>query len=327
MDSTTLSDHRAALELLRGARRVLLTGHEHPDGDCIGAQAALYSVLDSLGKQVTILNPHVPEARYDYLTRACAYGVFGGQLPTHDLAVLLDCSELDRCGAMAPALEASASPKLVVDHHIHAGEPWWDAAYTDSSAAATGLLVHRIAAEMGADLDEVARKGVFTSIVTDTGWFKYSNTDAETLRVASELVGAGLDPSEMYREIYQRRPSDHPRTVGRILDRLEYHAGGRLAIVDVPMPAGGEDVESEDVLDLLRSVDGVEVVLLLRDLGSGNWKLSARSKTDYDVNALARRFGGGGHMRASGATLRGNLDEVRSRIVSVAVEELGRRQR
>ena len=216
------AERERALALLRDAERFLLVGHVRPDGDCIGAQAALARVLGALGKQVWIVNPDPVQPQFDYLARECRYHAFNGaDLPVHDVACLLDFCELSRTGEMAAPLAAAPSKKLVVDHHLFHGEPWWDAAYVDPSASATGLLVGRIAAELGVELDSVAAQGVFTSIVTDTGWFKYSNTDAETLRVAGELVERGVDPSALYSSIYQRQGRGQPRGVARALHRLE----------------------------------------------------------------------------------------------------------
>jgi phosphoesterase RecJ-like protein len=312
-----------ALELLRRGRRFLIVGHMRPDGDCIGAQAALSRVLEGLGKEVWIVNPDPPEARYQYLSSDCRYRTFqGGDLPAHDVAVLLDFSELARCGTMAPVIARAPSKKLVVDHHVHSGESWWDEAFVDSGASATGLLVHRIARALGAALDVVAARGVFTSLVTDTGWFKYSNTDAESLALAGEMVRLGVNPAEIYNALYQQRSRMHPPVVGRLLARVEYFADGRLAYVDQPASEAdsSEHADTDEVLDVLRSVRTVEVVLYLRELKDGTCKLSARSKTSYDVHALARKLGGGGHKKAAGATVTGALAEVRTRVLAAALE-------
>lgn len=326
------SDSRAAMdqaiEMLRGNQRFLLTGHMRPDGDCIGAQAALCRVLESLGKEVWILNPDPPEAQFDYLSRACRFGAFkpgGGaeSIPVHDVCVMLDGSELSRTGALEEPLRNAASKKMIIDHHIHHGDAWWDAAYVDVSASATGLLVGRVAKELGVELDRVAALGVYTSIVTDTGWFKYSNTDAETLGMASELVEAGVKPHEVYQSIYQRNGKDQPVGIGRVLSTLEYHADGRLAVVSSPPPTEGQAAlaDGDEVLDILRSVESVEVVLFLRGMAQGGSKLSARSKADYNVNALARRFGGGGHAKASGATLEDSLDAAKAKLVEAVLAD------
>ncbi|MFT4538351.1 MAG: phosphoesterase RecJ-like protein [Planctomycetota bacterium] len=322
-----LDDSRArALEVLRVSKSFLLTGHQRPDGDCIGAQAALARVLESLGARVHIVNPDPPEERYHYLSNEIEYGVYheGDVLPEHDVCILLDCSELSRCGDLGTALGAVDSAKMVIDHHPHETSEWWSEAYRDVSASATGLLIHRIAGQLGVTLDAVACKGVFTSMVTDTGWFKYSNTDAETLRAAAQLIDAGLDPDEMYRAIYQAKPADHPTALAKILDRLTYYADGRLGVLDVPLDAGLDSsrLDSEDALDLVRAVSTVEVVLFLKEVEPKRWKLSARSKTTFDVNRLARQFGGGGHAKAAGAMLDGDFEGLRASIIRVAAEGL-----
>ena len=315
----------SALSILRKGERFLLTGHMRPDGDCVGAQAALCRVLESLGKTVYIVNPDPVQAQFDYLSGECTYRTYkGGDLPAHDVVCLLDFSELQRTGALAEPIAKADSKRVVIDHHLFHGEPWWDAAYVDCGASATGLLVYRIAAELGVELDRVGALGVYTSLVTDTGWFKYSNTDAETLRVAGEMVAAGVDPHVVFGAIYQRNSRQQPRGVARALARLEYFAGGRLAVIDLPQAAAGEaDLsDGDEVLDLLRAVDCVEVVLFLRELKEGGAKLSARSKGEFDVNRLARGFGGGGHAKASGATFKGSLAEAKQALVERAVAHL-----
>jgi phosphoesterase RecJ-like protein len=314
-----------ALALLRGARRVLLTGHERPDGDCIGAQAALARVLQALGKEAFVWNPDPPEPRFRELLEAVDFQHDnGGALPPHDLVVMLDGGELQRTGALAARLIASPAKKLVIDHHVHDGDEWWDAAYVDVHASATGLLVFRLARALDVELDEVAARGVFTSLVTDTGWFRYSNTDTETLAVAAELIAAGVRPSEVYREIFQRQPPHHPVALGAALARTELLLGGRLAVVDAPLATpGAPQADGDDVLDVLRSVDTVEVALFVRAVDGARSKLSARAKGDYDVRRLAASFGGGGHTKAAGATLALPLAEARRAVVEAALRMYG----
>jgi len=321
------AERRKALELLSSATRVVLCGHARPDGDCVGSQAALCAVLERLGKEVWIYNPDPVQAQLDYLERDARFRVYtGGDLPAHDLAVMLDFCELSRTGALAEALTRSNSKKLVVDHHLFHAEPWWDAAYVDTGASATGVLVRRIARELGVELDARIARGVFTAIVTDTGWFKYSNTDAETLAIASELVASGVEPAQVFGSIYQRNTRSQPLGVARALSRLEYASNGRIGVIDLPRAAAGESElpDGDDVLDIVRAVGRVQVVLFLRELENETVKLSARSKGEFDVNQLARGFGGGGHAKASGATIPGALADVRERVVAAAVAQLER---
>ena len=324
MTSARPDDAARALDLLRTGQRFLLCGHVRPDGDCLGGEVALGTVLRKLGKEVTLMNPDGPAPEFDYLVAHHPIHAWKGELPPHDVAVLLDINELSRTGPLAEPLAAAPSKKVVVDHHVPAGEPWWDAAYLDVTASATGLLCWRLARELGVEPDRAIAEAVFTSLVTDTGWFRYSNTDAETVRTAAALVELGVEPWRIYDALYQRRPATEPRALGAVLQRAEYHAQGRLAVVDVPLVQNGAPplIDSDPVLDHLREVGTVEVVLFLRELEGGVCKLSARSKTDFDVNLLARRFGGGGHKKASGATLQGPLAEVKGALVAAALEGL-----
>ncbi|MSR63838.1 MAG: bifunctional oligoribonuclease/PAP phosphatase NrnA [Planctomycetes bacterium] len=320
-------EQERALSVLRSERSFLLVGHVRPDGDVIGAQGALARGLQALGKEVRILNADPPPAVFDYLTRELPYAVYGGgPLPAHDVVVLLDFNELSRTGSMAAPLASAGSKKLVIDHHPYEGRPWWDACYVDVRAAATGLLVRRILRALGAPLDRVGAMAVFTSLVTDTGWFRYSNTDAETLSLAGELVSLGVEPATLFGALYQRRPVGEPRALGAVLARLEYFAGGRLAIAHQPLGNGGEAPleDADPLLDLVRGVGPVEVVLYLREVEPGVCKLSARSKTEFDVNRLARRFGGGGHVKAAGATLHGPLGALREQLLQATLEQLER---
>src|SRR5262245_1210647 len=186
------TEQQRALALLRAGQSFLLVGHMRPDGDCLGGQGALARGLQELGKTVAILNADPPAAAFDYLTRELPYAVYtGGPLPAHDVVVLLDFNELARTRPMSDAFARAPSNKLVIDHHPYEGRPWWDACFVDVTASATGLLVWRILRALGAPVDALTAKAVFTSLVTDTGWFRYSNTDAETLALASELINRG----------------------------------------------------------------------------------------------------------------------------------------
>ena len=323
--AVTASDMAPMLAALEAAESILLSGHERPDGDCLGAQAALSAVLGALGKRVTILNPDPPAPELSFLSEGCTFGHWqGGDLPPHDLLVVLDVGELKRCGELGAALAAAPSKKAVIDHHVPAPEPWWDVAYLDRSASATGLMVARLAQGLDVSLSPAAARAVFTSLVTDTGWFRYGNTDSETLDLAARLVSAGVEPDVMFSLIYQRKPLEHPQAVGTALSATSFHSEARLALCQVPSPAAGQAprLAGDDVLDLLRSVESVELVLLLRDQGNGSCRLSARSKSWFDVNRLTNAVGGGGHARAAGATVTGSLEEVREQLMELALEQL-----
>ncbi|MEC8496157.1 MAG: DHH family phosphoesterase [Planctomycetota bacterium] len=321
----TTDAQRAAVEMLASARTLLLTGHERPDGDCVGSQAALARMLTACGADCFVLNPDPPEQRYRELISSARFLVDdGGPLPEHDVAVMLDGGDLSRTGALAERLRAAPSSKVVIDHHLHDGDAWWDAAFVDTSASATGVLVRRIGAHLGAPVDAQTAVALYTTLVTDTGWFKYSNTDAETMLIAAELVERGVEPAAVYGDLFQRQDRSHVRTISAALARTSYYADGKLAVVDLPLQPDGTplEVDGDVVHDLLRAVESVEVALLLRAIEPARCKLSARSKGPFDAQRFAAGFGGGGHVKAAGATLECDITRARLALVDAALAQM-----
>jgi len=317
-------EQAAAARVLGGARVLLLTGHERPDGDCIGSQAALARVLESRGQRVIVINADPPDPTFAELSEGLDFRVDdGAALPPHDVIVMLDGGDLTRTGALEGRLVASEARKVVVDHHLHDGEAWWDEAFVDVSASATGVLVRRIAAALDAPLDALAARALFTTLVTDTGWFKYSNTDVETLNIAAEAVGLGVRPAEIYGDLFQRQTPEHPRSLAAALARTTYYADGRLVLIDVPATDSGDafEFDSDAALDVVRAVEVVEVAIVLRGIDGGRSKVSARSKGAFDVQRLCSGLGGGGHAKAAGATLDLDLDAAREAVVGRALAQ------
>jgi phosphoesterase RecJ-like protein len=317
-------------------KRFLLTGHVRADGDCLGAEVALYHLLKELGKEAFVVNPDPIAPRYVFLAKETPLshwnpGLADGGVPNCDVACVLDVAVLSRTGPLLERIRAAKMKTLVVDHHQPGDGESWDCELIDSAAPASGALVYRLAKKMGIVLPKPALEAVFVSITTDTGWFKYSNTDRETFEIASELTAAGVEPSRVYNRLFQTNPADYPIGIGVAMRSLQYAAGGKLAIATLRArdleAAGAQLSETDDVLDLLRSVDKVEVVLLFREVQSGRAKCSARSKGSLDVNELMRRFGGGGHKKAAGADLPGPFEDSVARVAAAAAEALEKPQR
>lgn len=296
-------------QLLRERDRFLLTGHENPDGDCLGAQVALFHLLRRLGKQVAIVNPDPLSPTHDFLQRHTPFAHARGDdpLPAFDVAVLLDCNQLSRTGALAARIRERKATVAVIDHHVGSEDGDGQVCYVDATAAATGALVRRLWRELDQPLSVVAAEGVFLSLVADTGWFRYSNADAEVFAMAAELVQVGVAPSELYDRLYRRMHPDSARLLAETMQRHELRLGGKLAMVSLDRGlmerAGHIDFDTDQVIDPLRSLRGVEVVALLKERFDGAVKLSLRAKNDVDVQRIAATFGGGGHKKAAGATM------------------------
>jgi len=306
--------------LLTSNQRFLLTGHENPDGDCLGAQVALWHLLAALGKQPVIVNPDPIGKSYNFLQRHTKFGHARGDepLPAFDVIVLLDCSQLSRVGTLGQRLRQSGKPIAVIDHHVDSDKGDGSACYVDVTAAATGALVRRLFREFGVPLGAAAAEGVFLSLVSDTGWFRYSNADAEVFAMASELVAAGVDASLVYDSLYR---NNHPESAALLAEALQRHRlrlSGRLAIVTLDKAlmerASRAEFDTDAVLEPLRSMQGVEVVALLKERLDGTVKCSLRARRDVDVQAIVASFGGGGHKKAAGATLRMSLDAAAAAI-------------
>ncbi|MCY2957944.1 MAG: bifunctional oligoribonuclease/PAP phosphatase NrnA [Planctomycetota bacterium] len=314
------------VELIRSQQGFLLTGHERPDGDCLGAQVALFHLLKALGKDVVIVNPDPITKTHDFLTRHTPFQTVNKQqpLPPFGVAVLLDCCQLSRLGELGPRIRNSGAVIAVIDHHVGSDRADGQVCYVDSTAAATGALVRRLYREFGVPLQLPAAEGVFLSLVSDTGWFRYSNTDVEVLSLAAELIGLGVNSSVIYDHIYRRM---HPESVEILVAALGRHKkclGGKLAMVcldrNLADHASRVDFDTDAVIDPLRSLEGVEVVAILKERFDGAIRLSLRAKGDVDVQSIAAAFGGGGHRKAAGASIAMSLSDA-----ALAVEEQARK--
>ena len=317
------------LTLIREKNSFLLSGHEHPDGDCLGAQVALHHLLQALGKQSTILNPDPLTRQHEFLTRHTPFHAYrnGQALLAFDVLVLLDCCQLSRLSELGKAL-ATVKPLIaVIDHHVGSDQGDGVVCYVDPLAPSSGALVHELYGKLGVPLSPAAAEGVFLSLVADTGWFRYSNTDPRVLRVAAELVESGVDPSGLYDQLFRRNHQDTVALLSATLAKHEFRLAGKLvcatidkATMDHSARAG---FDTDLVLEPLRSVEGVEVVALAKERHDGAFKVSMRASGDVDVQAIAKRLGGGGHKKAAGATVHKSAEQIFAFIESQVRDALG----
>jgi phosphoesterase RecJ-like protein len=218
-------------------------------------------------------------------------------------------------------------PVACVDHHVSEGFLPPGPRYLDPGAAATGELIFELAVANGWTLTEEAARGLYVAIVTDTGGFRFSNTRPRTLRVAAELLEVGVDPEQIYLEVYARAPEGRPRLFAEALQTLVVEPDYGLAWVTVPPGAierlGVSSDDLEGVVEFPRSIEGVRMALLFREVSQGRVKVSLRSVGDVDVAAFSKRFGGGGHTKAAGLALPGSLAEVQATVLTAARAYLG----
>jgi phosphoesterase RecJ-like protein len=246
-----------------------------------------------------------------------------------DLAVVLDTGEVPRIGRVKPMIDGV--PAVVIDHHQPGEQPIGGVSLRDATACATGELVYDVVLAGGGPWPAATLQGIYVAILTDTGSFRFSNASPSCHRIAADLIADGVDPEDMHRRVYGGAPLRRLRLLGRALETLEVDAESGVAWMTVPHELEGSEPLPEDVegiVDYPRSIVGVEVGLLFRRTATGGTKVSFRSNGAVDVNALAREFGGGGHIKASGAAIDRPPADVIPRVVEAtrrAVRAVGGR--
>lgn len=310
---------------LRPGMTVALSTHINADGDGCGSQTALARLLGQMGVRAVIVNPTPWPELFRWLLGEdvedrSAEGAKA--LKSVDRLIVLDISDVSRLGQLAEAVRTLPVDALVIDHHLPGDEPPGKTMLSDTAACATAELVFDFARERGLTITTPIAKSLYTALVTDTGGFRFGNTSPRCLAVAAELLTAGVDPEQMYARIYGSVPLGRLHLLRDALDTLEVDMPHGMAWVKVVAGAlERHGVSSEDldgVVEHPRSIAGVRLALLFRDLGHGKVKVSFRSLAGVNVNTLARAFGGGGHARASGALISGGLADVQTRVLGEA---------
>ena len=329
--SSPAPDWEAIARALDDHHRFLITTHVNPDGDGLGAELGLWAHLRSRGKDARILNPDPLSERYEFLGEEGEYEVYDPArhdpaIAENEVVIVLDISRWDRLGELGARLQDSKALKICIDHHPFEGNGMADLYAVDLQAAATGQLVYEMIRDRGHAVDRRMATGFYVSILTDTGSFRFTNSDARVHRVAGELLDRGLDPNELYECVYGNSSVARIRLMGRALDGLRLEAEGRLVLMEIPRSTweavGAVPADTEGFVDVARTVRGSEAVALLFERADGMIKTSLRSRGRMNVNRVAASFGGGGHRLASGATLPGPLSEASAKLLAALREEL-----
>ncbi len=329
-----------AENLLATMKRPLLISHARPDGDAFGALLAMRRRCRSAGVEPLAVQFDPTPPRYVAVHQHPPLSLWGRDAGPDDLAAVDGVVVLDTCsyGQIEPVAEwlrATRVPKIVVDHHV-TRDAIADLGVFDESASATCLILHDWATAAGWGMDPELCNALYIGIATDTGWFRHSNTDARTLEAAADLVRRGVVAHELYQELYQTDSAARVRLMGALLSSMELHADDRAAVLCLTRKmrdgAGARMSDAEDMINEPLRIAEVRVSVLLAEQDDGTVRASFRSKPavvpgerDYDVAALAQRFGGGGHRRASGAKLKIGMAEAYGLIVPPIIEMLGER--
>ncbi len=311
-------DWNPLIDLVQQHTSFVLTSHTRADCDAVGSELGMAAILESLGKQVRIINADAPPPHIAFLDAAAkvevlGQGVTAADAHAADVHIVLDTSAWGQLGDMAEVIKQSPAQKAVIDHHL-SGDDLGGAVLKDTQAEATGRLVIQAAEALGVSLTKEMADPLFCAIATDTGWFRFSSVTEHTFHALAKLVAAGAEPSTAFNLLYERNTVARVQLHGRIMQRMETLLEGRIAYASAPesdfSETGALVSDTEDVVNRLLSVDGVEVAVLFVWMDAERSKVSLRSRGDFDVREVAEAFGGGGHAKAAGVRVPGLVDDA-----------------
>ncbi|MCE9548671.1 MAG: DHH family phosphoesterase [Planctomycetia bacterium] len=319
------------VEIIKGHQRFVLTSHIRPDCDALGSELGMAGVLDALGKDVMIVNGQATPPNLQFIDPTRRLKALGKDVQAADLAdrqvlMVLDTSAWAQLGPMADVVKATKAKKIILDHHVGHDDLGAEE-FKNTQAEATGRLVVEAADHLGVKLTPEIATPLFAAQATDTGWFRFSSVTGEALRIAARLVDAGAVPQEIYTDLYEQDTLARLQLRGRIIARTRTELDGRLAhtaaMAEDFAVTGALPSDTEDVINLTLAISGVEVAVIFVEQPGGNFKLSFRSRSKVDCNAVAGQFGGGGHRAAAGASIAGPLDKARPLVLDAVRKAMG----
>ncbi len=311
------------LQIFREHSHFIITSHARPDGDAIGSALALAEVLHQLGCTTDIVLADSAPAIYRTLPNlerirftTSVDGASGTGVPPHHLrlapVVLLECDSIERTG-----LKGLEGRFLInIDHHA-SGQNFASVNWIDPGACAVAAMVYRIAIAAGVTITPSMATCIYTAILSDTGMFTYPNTTPESFAIAHDLTLHGADAGQVARDLYFCCPLSKVRLLGLALNNLQLNDNVAWSWVTLDhlerTHASAEDCEG--IVGNLISIEGIDAAFFLRELADGSFRLSIRSKGEFNVARVAEAFGGGGHRNASGCTLAGPLQTAIDRLL------------
>jgi phosphoesterase RecJ-like protein len=318
-------------KLIQSYDSFAITTHINPDGDAIGSEMALKLFLEDCDKNAVIVNSSVTPDNLAFLDPSAEIKVYSREtdrriLDDFDTVFILDVNNWEHLGAFDKAIRKSSRPRLCIDHHVPDAEDdsFAEVIVSDTSYAATGMMVYELIQSMHGTISKAIAEAVYATIITDTGTFRFSNTDANVFRLAAELCGRGVDPHQLYRRVFASKTWGTGRLLGPVLNTVESTADGRLvwiaATQEMFADASASYDDSDGFADLVRAIKGVELVLFFKEIPDGKIKVSLRSNGKVDAYSIAQSFGGGGHRMASGMKVDGPMKEAIARVVDVCLQ-------
>lgn len=297
--------------------KFVLSSHVRPDADALGSELGMLGILKGLGKQVHIVNPGATPDHLRFLdpngyTKSIAE-IGSAAVKEADVHIVLDTSAWKQLGAVGESMKGTTSQKVVIDHHV-SSDDLGALEFKDTKSPATGCLVFDIAQAFGHEISSDEATQLYAAIATDTGWFRFPATNSHTMRIIGALMDAGADPAEIYKAINEQRSLARIRLAGMVLQRVELAAEGKIAYTWVTQDdfakTKSHPSDTENLVNECLTIAGTDGAFIIVQQLNRQFKVSLRSRTNFDVSAIAEKFNGGGHRQASGAVVEGPLEEA-----------------
>lgn len=311
--------------LIEDANNIYIASHVSPDGDNLGSITAMYLQLKKNDKNVFLIeDDEIPDAQ-KFLPAICEM-VRSSELEKNpDLFITLDCADINRLGS-AKELFESAKNTINIDHHS-TNTRFADVNIVDEKSPATGETLYEVLKALNYEINKDIATCLYTAISSDTGSFKYDSVRKSTFLIAAELLEYGVNINEVAVNLYQNRSIEKTNLLLKVMDTLELHLDNKIGLVILTdediKNCGAKKSDADGIVEFVRDISTVELAILLKEK-KDSVRLSTRSKSYIDVTNIAAKFGGGGHIRASGATINLDIEDAKKEVLKYAIEEFSK---
>jgi len=302
---------KKVLSVIKKYKNFIVSAHVNLEGDALGAELSMARLLKKMGKQVFVVNSDKAPEIYDFLPGIKSLKSPNMKIQDYDVLIAVDCCDKNRLGDVAKLIKKD---KIIVniDHH-KSNSKFGDVNWVLPKASSASEMVYHIFKKLNLKIDRISALLLYVGILTDTGSFRYSNTNAETHRIVAELLSNNLSANKIYKKIYERNPLVQMELISNILNRFQTDKSNKIVWVEIE----SEDLKklhsridiADNIFDFLRSIKGVEVALIFKQIKPRLTKVNFRSRGRVDVAKLAESFGGGGHRTASGCSIEQGLKQ------------------
>jgi bifunctional oligoribonuclease and PAP phosphatase NrnA len=315
------SDFEALYKAIKSSSNIMIVPHKYPDGDALGSSLALYIALKKAKKKVWLIS-HTPiPTKYQFLAENYTFLPLDLVTSDIDLIIGIDCADRDRL-ALSDSYFKRAKMVVNIDHHA-TNDSFGDINIVQE-ASATGEIMVDIFEEFGYEIDTEVAMCLFTAISSDTGNFMYSNTTKHTFEKVAKLFENDFDFVDITRKLFLDKSLAQTKLAGIAIEGMEFYNNNRVSLIHINKDhlayAGGKDGDCESLVNQAVDINTVDVAIFIREITKSFYKVSFRSKGEFDVAAVAHRYGGGGHKNAAGCAINGNYETVKNNVVSNVID-------